>query len=159
MKRRISLICVIVVTGCIFQGNKLDFETVALGDSSYEGRSPLLFAAQTPEDTLDFTKYTGHESELEQIDYSQYIVICVFLGGSPEGHDIEIKELIRKERSIILLTTFREPEFGKPLSERKISPFHIIAIKISEIGMGGEVSFLLEDTRGFLHAKVIVEID
>lgn len=152
------LICIMVVTGCIFQGDKLRFETVVKGESSYRGQPPLLFVATSYEDTVDFVQYTGHEDELKDIDYCQYVVVCVFLGVKPEGYDIEIKELIRKEEGIVLLTTFREPEFGRPVSGKVVSPFHIIKISIAEIGIRGRVSFLLEDTRGFLHAKVVVEL-
>lgn len=152
------LVPMMVLTGCIFQGDKIPFDTVAKAESSYEGKEPLLFVATSYEDALDFVQYTGLKDELKGIDYHQYIVVCVLLGVKPEGYDIEIKELIRKEEGIVLLTTFREPEFGKPLPDKNVSPFHIIKIRISELGIKGEVSFLLEDTRGFLHAKAVVEL-
>lgn len=151
------LTAMVIATGCIFQGDKIPFETVAKDESLYTGEDPLLFVATSYEDTREFVQYTGLQDELKNIDYHQYIVVCVLLGMKPEGYDIEIKELIRKEEGIVLLTTFREPEFGKPLPEQKVSPFHIIKVRISDIGIQGEVSFLLEDTRGFLHAKVVVE--
>lgn len=156
MRHVVLFTCMLVLTGCIFQGDKLPFETVARGESTYQGESPLLFVATSYEDTRSFSLYTGHVEALSRIDYSQYVVACAFLGVKPEGYDIEVKELIRKEGAIILLTVFKEPAAAS--GEREVSPFHIITIRRSDIYLTGEVSFLLEDTRGLLHAKVVVEI-
>ncbi len=152
------LVCVIALTGCIFQGDKLKFETIAKGDSSYQGEDPLFFVATSYEDTLTFVTYIQHEDELKAVDFNTYVVVCAFQGVKPKGYDIQIQELIREERSIIFLTTFREPTFGEPISTEYASPFHLVKVKKSEIGLQGLVSFLLQDTKGFLHAKVDVII-
>ena len=148
--------CAIMAAGCIFQGDKIKFETVAKGDSSYEVTDPLFFVATSYEDTLAFSQYTGQQELLKSIDYNKYVVVCAFQGVKPKGYDILIQELIRKESAIIFLTTFREPTFGESVSSEYASPFHIVRVKKSEIGMTGVVSFLLQDTRGFLHAKIDV---
>ncbi|KYK37549.1 MAG: hypothetical protein HXS46_18790 [Theionarchaea archaeon] len=152
-------ICTVLLTGCVFQGDKLQFESLARGESSYRGEDPLLFVVTSYDDTAAFTQYIGigTQDALKRIDYQQYVVICVFLGCKGEGSAIEIKELIRKEEAIVLLTVFQEPELGKTLPGYA-SPFHLIKVSKSEIRLVGEVSFLLEDTRGFLHAKVRVEV-
>lgn len=149
--------CMLLLTGCIFQGDKLNFDTVASGESSYTGEDPLLFVAASYEATLAFTQYTGHDEALKEIDYNQYVVACVLLGVNPEVCTIEIKELIRKEDAIILLTVFRKSKVEKS-SDCVTSPFHIIRMRRSDIKIAGKVSFLLEDTRGLLHAKVETEI-
>lgn len=156
MKKNAVLLCV-VLAGCIFQGDKISFEETARGESTYQGTEPLLFVAVSYEDTNDFVQHTGYRDELAHVDYGQYVVVCAFLGVNPDLCDIEIHELIRKEGSIIVLTTFFEP-VEKPASTCYESPFHIIKIPRSEIGLEGDVTFLLEDTKGFLHGKVVVDI-
>lgn len=156
MKKSAVFMCVLLV-GCIFQGSKLQFEEVAKGESSYQGSDPLLFVVTSYEDTLDFVQYTGYEEELKRIDYDTYVVVCVLLGVNPKLCDIEVHELIREEDAIVLLTTFLEPVEKPPAAECYVSPFHIIKVQRSDIGIKGEVSFLLQDTKGFLHAKVVVE--
>lgn len=152
-------ICTVLLTGCVFQEDKLQFESLAKGESSYPGEDPLLFVVTSYDDTAGFTPYidSGIQNVLEQIDYQQYVVICVFLGWKGKGCAIEIKELIRKEEAIVLLTVFQEPELGETLPGYA-SPFHLIKVSKSEIKLVGKVSFLLEDTKGFLHAKVQIEV-
>jgi len=157
MKRLVAfLVFLVVLAGCVFQGDKLAFEPIAREESSFEGVNPQLFVATSYEETLAFSQYTHLEEALKAVDYQQYLVVCVFLGVNPEGFDIEIKEIIRKERALVLLTVFEEPESEE--GPGTVSPFHMIKIRISDIKLEGKVSFLLEDTRGLLRAKVDVEI-
>ena len=156
MKKNAVLLC-IVLAGCIIQGDKISFEEIAKGESTYQGTEPLLFAAVSHEDIDDFVQYAGYQHELATVDYNQYVVVSAFLGVDPGLCDIEIHELIREEGSIIILTKFFEP-VEKPASTCFVSPFHIIKIPCSEIGIEGSVSFLLQDTKGFLHGKVVVEV-
>lgn len=161
MKKSVSLLmCLLLVTGCVFQGDKLAFETVARGESLYEGEDPLLYVATSFKAVEGVVQYTSVGEELKSVDYGQYIVVCVFLGRKLQGHDIEIKEIIKKGDALILLTVFKEPERGQ-IGSDYVSPFHVIKVRISEIfrvGLEGKVSFLLEDTKGVLRAKVDVEI-
>ncbi len=160
MKKSVLWMCILLVTGCVFQGDKLTFETIARGESTYEGEDTLLFVATSFQDTEPFVQYTSMGEELQSVDYGEYIVVCAFLGRTLQGHNIEIKEVIRKGDALILLTVFEEPERGQ-IGPDYVSPFHVVKIRISEIlnvGLEGEVSFLLEDTRGLLRAKVEVEI-
>ena len=159
MKVPVVFICVVLLTGCIFQGDKILFETVAKGESTYPGSDPLLVVATSYEDIIEVIQYTGYEEDLKALDYQEYVVICVFLGMDTILYDIEIQELIREQEALVILTTFFEPDKDVPVAQQFESPFHIIQVKKSEIKLKGDVSFLLQDTKGFLHVKVVVSLE
>jgi hypothetical protein len=116
MKVLVLFILVVLLTGCIFQGDKIPFETVAKGESTYQGSDPLLVVVTSYEDISEVIKYTGHEEDLKAIDYQEYVVVCVFLGMDATLYDIEIQELIREQKALAILTTFFEPDKDIPVT-------------------------------------------
>ncbi|MCD6563489.1 MAG: protease complex subunit PrcB family protein, partial [Thermoproteales archaeon] len=136
-----------------FQGKIIPFETVSKGERlgylNNETMQPM-YIILTNKNELDsfFDKFGARAREIinfSENDFKEYILICAYFGYAPStGYEIEIKKIVKKERTVEVIIQSRVPKYGE---EQLTSPYHIVKVKRNYFEPGKHI-FVFKNTAG-----------
>lgn len=121
------LIGIVLISGCIQQGERISFETLAKGHYSGCKNTNNFFIDNKPEFAEVWNSIFGIQRSLPDIDFSEDSVIVVCMGEfSTGGYDIEIKEITEYEDKVTVTLEKTYPEPGSPVTQAFTQPYHFV---------------------------------
>lgn len=116
---------------------------VAVGEASWEELWSRIHPPplDSPPDTLS--------SERPHVDLGVEAVVAVFRGTKPTGgYSVRVSSVRVKAGSVELTVEMRDPPPGSMVTQALTSPYSLVTVPRPEIGLTGEVVFVLLDAGG-----------
>jgi hypothetical protein len=139
----------VLIGGCGLREQQLQWKKVAQyeqGDTPPSpDEQPRLTVVAAPEQVseLEGFVYSSVLQQVSETDFSTHLILAIFHGyRGASNYSVEVEEVVRKDRTIIVYAKFLDPDPGEPTVEITSSPYYVLRVK-KPTDLRGEFTFVL----------------